>query len=70
MRLKNYAEVVGTLTDTVLLEDNQIIITVSMIKQIELPPDALPQKKLQSLIGKRIGIFCIDEKNFVRVVRG
>ncbi len=56
MKLEPNHEIVGTISN-VHDENGYTKIIFSLLKEIELPKEAIPKEKLKSLIGKRAGIF-------------
>ena len=69
MKLKYGEEIIGTLL-AVEEDGNCSKLQFSCYKEIELPKTAIPQKKLISLVGKRVGIFFCNESYIFRVVKG
>ena len=69
MRLKEKQEIVGTLHE-IKEEDKCCKLQFSFIREIELPQGAISPKKLLSMVGIRIGIFCCDGQYFVRKIPG
>ena len=69
-RLKNNQEIIGPLTHVETLDNGHLRITFSMLKQIELPISAISEKKLTSLVGKRVGILNMGGEFFVRTIKG
>ena len=67
MNLGNDSEIIGRLTE-VRQEDNQNILIFSLLKEIKIPADAISKKKLDTLIGKRIGIFHCDDQYLIRSI--
>ena len=62
----NY-EIVGVLFD-IKEEESCSKLQFNCIREVELPASAVSQKKLASLVGKRIGIFNCDGEFFVREI--
>lgn len=56
MRLQNNNEIVGVLSK-IKDKDSCIELVFMIQKKIEIPQDTLSWEKLQSVVGKRIGIF-------------
>jgi len=56
MHLKNFEEIIGTLTiiDT---DENNINLTFSIERKIMIPKEETLEKKLDKLLGKKIAIF-------------
>jgi len=56
LRLKNYSEIVGTLT-AIKHDVAKDVLSISTHWDVELPKDSIEEKKVDDLIGKKIGIF-------------
>jgi len=67
MLLKTNQEIVGFL-HAVSEEDSCCKLQISCNHELELPTSAIPKKKLASLVGKRVGIFCYDGQFFLREI--
>ena len=67
MRLNKNHEIVGFIGD-VRDENGCTKITFSVQKEIEIPEDAISSEKLESLIGKRVGIFNCDGIFKIRII--
>ncbi|UCD13482.1 MAG: hypothetical protein JSW60_07985 [Thermoplasmatales archaeon] len=67
LSLEPFQEVVGTL-HAVIKNDTCIKLTFTCTREIELPAFAVSYKKLQPLIGSKIGILNVDDKFFVREI--
>lgn len=68
-KLQPNSEIIGTLIG-IEEHNNCSKLQFSCYKEIELPKTAIPQNKLISLVGKRVGIFFCNERYFFRVVKG
>jgi len=66
-RLEPNHEIIGIL-HAVQDGDNCCRLEFTCSKEIELPPTAIPQEKLISLVGKRIGVLNIDGQFFLREI--
>ena len=68
-KLQLNSEIIGTLIG--IEEDgNCSKLQFSCYKEIELPKTAIPQNKLISLVGKRVGIFNCNGEFFIRIIKG
>ena len=68
MKLSNNEEIIGKLTKVESLENNQIKLSLSTQKEIELSANAFSTPKLQSLIDRKIGIINIGGQIFIRKI--
>jgi hypothetical protein len=68
MRLKNGEEIRGKLSNIEQSKNSNIKITFSLQQEVEIPKSAFSIKKLQSIIGKRIGILNLDGQYFLREI--
>ncbi len=69
MKLSNNEEIIGKLTNVEVSENGQIKLRFSIQKEIELSTNAFSIPKLQSLVGKNIGILNIDSQFFLRKIK-
>jgi len=69
MQLKSNQEIIGVL-HAVNEEGSCCRLQFSCNYDIELPPAAIPEKKLASLVGKKVGIFNCDGEFFIRIIKG
>ncbi|MFW6121204.1 MAG: hypothetical protein ACOC80_09950 [Petrotogales bacterium] len=60
MQLKLSHEIVGTLYK-IKTEPDQIRLIFSICKEIDIPQGSIPTEKLESAVGKKIGIFRSDD---------
>ncbi|MCK5111963.1 MAG: hypothetical protein KAQ84_00335 [Thermoplasmatales archaeon] len=60
MHLKLSHEIVGTL-HKIKTEQDQIRLIFGIYKEIEIPRDSIPREKLESVVGKKVGIFHSDD---------
>lgn len=67
LSLEPYQEVVGTL-HAIIENDAGIKLTFTCTREFKLPASAALYKKLQPLIGSKIGILNIDGQFFVREI--
>jgi hypothetical protein len=62
-------EIIGKLLKITLKGLNvKLILTIN--NEIEVPTSAFSIKKLQSIVGKKIGIFYFEGKYFLREIAG
>ena len=69
MELTDNTEFIATLTKVESSEEGQIKITLSIQTEIEIPVSAISFDKLNSFVGKRIGILNINSQFFVRKIK-
>jgi len=67
MQIKQNQEIIGIL-HAITDNDISIKITFTYMKEIEIPASAFSIKKLQSIVGKNIGIINIDGQFFLREI--
>jgi len=63
MHLELSQEIVGTL-HKIKTEQDQIRLVFSICKEIEIPRESIPREKLESVVGKRVGIFHSDDGGY------
>ena len=68
MKLELNHEIVGNISN-VHDENGFKKLTFSLQKEVEIPVDAISSEKLESLIGKRVGIFNCDGIYKIRIIR-
>ncbi len=68
MKLEPNHEIVGDISN-VHEENGFIKLTFSLQKEVDIPEDAISSEKLESLIGKRIGIFNCNGIYKIRIIR-
>jgi hypothetical protein len=68
MILGNNTEIIGRLTK-IKQENNQNILVFSFLKEIEIPIEAISKKKLDTLVGERIGILHCQDHYKIRKIR-
>ena len=61
--LPSNTEIVGLLS-SIKNEKNKIKLVFTILKEIEIPQNTIPQEKIESLIGYRIGIFHADNNSY------
>ena len=59
MRLGNYNEIVGQLSD-VKTHGDIITLVFSFIKEIDVPLEAIPKDEVQRMIGEVVGLLNVD----------
>ena len=64
--LENY-EICGIL-DSIESTEGNLKLKFKYIKVIEIPLTALPVKKIQEMVGKRIGVICMNGKYRLRKI--
>ena len=67
MKLQNLYEIVGTLED-IKSEEDKVSLTFIFKKIIEIPKDALSIDTLNNCKTKRVGIFNLDGKYYLRKI--
>ena len=67
MQLKDRTEVCGVLDSFEQTEDD-LKLKFTVTKVIKVPLEALPVKKIQEMIGKRIGVICMNGKYRLRKI--
>ncbi len=60
MHLKQSHEIVGTLAE-IKPEQDKIKLVFAIRKEIEIPWGSIPREKLESVVGKKVGIFRSDD---------
>ena len=68
MKLEANNEIVGILSK-VKVEENQIKLIFTILKEIELPEEAFSYEQIRSFLGKRIGIFNINGTYKIRHIK-
>ena len=68
MKLAINEEIIGKLTNVEVSENGQIKLSFLIQKEIEISATAFSIPKLQSLIGKNIGVLNIDSQFFLREI--
>lgn len=69
MKLSYDEEIIGKLTKVEILENGQIKLRFLLQKELYLTSNAYSTPKLQSLVGKLIGVLNLDGKFFVREIK-
>jgi hypothetical protein len=62
--LTHNSEIIGTIS-SVKNENNKIRLIFTIYKEIEIPQNAIPIEKLESVVGKKIGIFHSDNDVYI-----
>ena len=70
MKLSKDQEIKGKLSKVEFLENGQIKLRFLIQKEINLSTDASTIPKLQSFVGKNIGILKMDGEFFIRIIKG
>lgn len=63
MRLKPYSEIIGYL-NKITKEENKVKLEFCVNYKIEIPEDAVEERKLAELVGKRVGVFNGGDGNY------
>jgi len=69
MKLVINEEIMGRLTNVEVSENGQIKLSFFIKKEIEISATAFSIPKLQSLVGKNIGVLNIDSQFFLREIK-
>lgn len=69
MKLEPNHEIVGVISNIHDENNGYTRITFSLLKEIELPKEAIPKEKLKSLIGKRIGLLNLSGDYRIRKIK-
>jgi len=69
MKLAINEEIMGKLTNVEVSENGQIKLSFLIQKEIEISANAFSIPKLQSLVGKNIGVLNIDSQFFLREIK-
>jgi hypothetical protein len=67
MRLSNYWEIIGTLSDVKLVNGNYNL-KFSVVKNVEVPAVQFSETELKKLVKKRIGIINADGQYRYRII--
>jgi len=63
MQLKPYTEIIGCL-HKIKNEKNKLKLEFRITTEIEIPKDAIEEKNLAELVGKRVGVFNGGDGNY------